>query len=86
MDKRRYSEYQELRAYSKFWRPDLNDIDNMKLGVSQDRILATWLVTGLAGDQTVYRTNNQQLYFCDPATGENSAILRQVFRVLKAGR
>jgi hypothetical protein len=86
VDERRYAEYPEPRVYSKLRRPDLNDIGNMKPGVSQDRILESWPVIGLAGDQAVYRTSNQQLYFCDPASGETSKILRQVFRALKARR
>ena len=84
VDERRYSEYPEPRVYSKFRRPDLNDIGNMKPGVSQDQILESWPAIGLAGDQAVYRTSNQQLYFCDPASGETRKFLRQVFRALKA--
>ena len=32
------------------------------------------------------RSGNQQLYFCNPASGETRKILRQVFRTLKARR
>ena len=77
---------QERRVYSKFRRPDLIDIGNMRPGVSRDRILEAWLVTRLSGDQAVYRTSNSQLYFCDPASGETSAVLRQVFLALKVSR
>lgn len=49
VDERCYAEYPEPRVYSKFRRPDLNDIGNMKPGVSQDRILESWPVIGVAG-------------------------------------
>ncbi len=81
MDERRYFEYPEPRVYSKSRRPDLNDIGYLQPSVSRDRILESWLAT-----QAVYRTSNQPLYFCDPASGETRKILRQVFRALKARR
>ena len=62
MNERRYFEYSEPRVYSKFPRPDLNDIGNMKPGVSQDRILESWLATRLC---------------TAPATSSPTSVVRQ---------
>ena len=74
------------QVYRKFRHPAATDIGNLKPGVSRDRIFESWLVTRLAGDQAIYRTRIQSLYFCDPASGQTSHLLEQVFRGMDAAR